>query len=56
MISFHIAYHLLDHWNLLATESPKGPLAISIIRDEAHFKILVRSTNVQYFISSHPSI
>lgn len=30
---------------MLATETPKGPLAISVIQDGTHYKVLVRSTN-----------
>jgi RAP1 GTPase activating protein 1 len=34
----------VGHSNFLATESPKGPLAISVVREDSHFKVLVRST------------
>ncbi|KAI3640093.1 hypothetical protein MIR68_000971 [Amoeboaphelidium protococcarum] len=33
-----------SHTNLLAAESPNGPLAVSIIKDDQHYKVLVRST------------
>ena len=41
-----ILFSILEHYNYLALDSPRGPLAISVIQDGDVFKALVRTTNV----------
>lgn len=39
----------IEHANYLAVDSPRGPMAVSVIRDGNVFKALVRTTQVCYF-------